>query len=296
MTLHIQHDRLAQLLMKSDPTLGLDAARIQLERAAITISVGGATQTTWGQAALLTIAECAVRSFRGGVYLQGDFDEPVCIGNLMPMPLRRMLLAAGCRSEEPPAHAISIYVGVDGETKKGRLCCWTDGWVANVGPSVPPHEPRDGNELSGALAGAMIVTEAFRMTALADLVAGKRTQRLSPLTPQNPEPTGINLDLLPSGMWVLGLGNLGQALLWVLGLLPYTDPKAVQFFTTWIPAVLKIRTYRFAQSRAGLAAKKCERQPRGRSSKDFKPLLPSCHSAPTACVMNPRNQVLPLLV
>jgi hypothetical protein len=28
-------------------------------------------------------------------------------------------------------------------------------------------------------------------------------------------------------MWVLGLGNLGQAVLWVLGLLPYRDPSAV---------------------------------------------------------------------
>lgn len=228
MTLHIQHDRLAQLLMKSDPTLGLDAARIQLERAAVVISIGrAAAATVAGQAALLTVAECAVRSFRGGVYLQSEFDEAICVGNYMPLPLRRMLLAAGCRTDQAPDHAIQIHIGRDGHTPKTRLVCWTDGWIANVGPSGPTEEPRPGNELSGALAGAMLVTEAFRMAVLGDVVAGKRTQRLSPLTPHNLAPAGIDLDLLPSAMWVLGLGNLGQAVLWVLGLLPYADPGAV---------------------------------------------------------------------
>lgn len=227
MTLPIQHDRLAQLVMKTDPTLGLDAARIQLERACIAISASDAAAMPWGQAALLTIAKCGVRSFRGGVYLQGEFDAPVCVGNWMPVPLRRMLLAARCRPEDPPAHAIQIHVGVRRPTSSAKLYCWADGWVAAVGPTSPPQEILQGNELSGALSGSMAVTEAFRMTALGDLLAGKRTQRLSPLTPQMPDSSGIELTLLPSAMWVLGLGNLGQALLWVLGLLPYADPFAV---------------------------------------------------------------------
>ncbi|MGC9955071.1 MAG: hypothetical protein ABSD21_12445 [Rhizomicrobium sp.] len=197
MTLPIQHDRLAQLLMKSDPTLGLDAARIQLERAALTISCGNAAKTPWGQAALLTIAECATRSFRGGVYLQGDLDAVVCVGNWMPVPLRRMLLTAGCRDEEPPEHAILVYVGADGKHVHAKLHCWTDGWVATVGPVGPFQEVAPGNELSGALAGAMAVTESFRMAVLGDLIAGKRTQRLSPLTPHNPDAAGITLELLP---------------------------------------------------------------------------------------------------
>lgn len=227
MTLAIQDDRLAQLLMKSDPTLGLDAARIQLERAALVITIGGAQVTGWGQAALLTIAECGVRSFRGGVYLDGEFDELVHVGGWMRVPLKRMLIAAGCRAETPPPHALRVHIGADGSSREARLSCWTDGWVAGVGPSGPKDALRPGNEISGALAGAMLVTAAFRMSVLGDLVAARRTQRLSPLTPKHPNPEGIGLDLLPSAMWLLGLGNLGQAVLWVLGLLPYRDPGAV---------------------------------------------------------------------
>ena len=132
----------------------------------------------------------------------------------------------GCRSVEPPPHAVAVHIGSDSAPIGTKLQGWTDGWLALVGsPSV--QDTRPGNELSGALSGAMLVTEAFRLAALGDLAAGRRTQRLSPLTPDNPTPDGIALTLLPSAAWVLGLGNLGQALLWTLGLLPYADPGNV---------------------------------------------------------------------
>ena len=35
------------------------------------------------------------------------------------------------------------------------------------------------------------------------------------------------MDYLPSSLWLLGLGNLGQATLWTLSLLPYSDPTGV---------------------------------------------------------------------
>jgi hypothetical protein len=33
------------------------------------------------------------------------------------------------------------------------------------------------------------------------------------------------LELLPSRLWLIGLGHLGQAYLWALGLLPYAHPE-----------------------------------------------------------------------
>lgn len=227
MTLAIEHDRLAQLIMKGDPTVGLDSARIRLERAALAISAEEAATSAWGQAALLTIAECAAKSFRGGVYLQDVLDVPIRVGNWMQIPLTKMLSLAGCRATEAPPHAIRLHVGSDRKENGAKIRCWADGWVATVAPTAPALEPPNGNELSGALAGAMAVTEAFRMGVLDDVVAGKRTLRVSPLDPQRPEPRGIELDLLPSAMWLLGIGNLGQAVLWVLGLLPYNDPSEV---------------------------------------------------------------------
>lgn len=38
---------------------------------------------------------------------------------------------------------------------------------------------------------------------------------------------GPDILYLPSRLWVVGLGHLGQAYLWALGLLPYADPSAL---------------------------------------------------------------------
>jgi hypothetical protein len=227
MSRRIEQDRAAQFLMGSDPFLGVDEARVRLERAALAISGSSASREAWGQAALLTIAQCAVRMFRGGVYLVDEFNEPVIVGSSIWTQLRRQLIDIGCRTENPPDHATSLHVGAESTAKKVALRCWTDGWFAVVSPGNPDVSPGNGNEISGALTGAMGVSEAFRKAVLDDVRAGKRTQRLSPFAPHDPRPQGIELTLLPTKAWLLGLGNLGQASLWIMGLLPYADPRDV---------------------------------------------------------------------
>ena len=36
---------------------------------------------------------------------------------------------------------------------------------------------------------------------------------------------GPRISRLPSSVWIIGLGNLGQAFLWIIGMLPYADPS-----------------------------------------------------------------------
>lgn len=229
MTPAIEHDRGAHLLIGADPNLDYDEARLRLERAAVTISAGTAAGTGWGQAALLTVAECSVRMFRGGVYLARDFAERLVVGCRRPMPLQSELIEIGCRSEAAPPHALTIYIGGDLLEPAKVLRCWADGWVAMVSPH-PSAPCAPGNELSGALAGALATSEAFRSLVLNDIRAGKRTIRVSALSPADSQAAGIVLSRLPSRCWLIGLGNLGQAMLWVLGLLEYADPTAVQLF------------------------------------------------------------------
>ena len=38
------------------------------------------------------------------------------------------------------------------------------------------------------------------------------------------------MQYLPQKLWILGLGHLGQAYLWTLGLLPYAEPQKAEFF------------------------------------------------------------------
>ena len=223
----IEQDRGAQLLMSADPEIELDRARARLERATVLLTVGDAAPSEWGQATLLTAVECAVRMFRGGVFVVGNLDVQLSVGTEPHGLLRRRLVEAGCLDREAPDHAIRLHVGIDG-TSSTFIRCWADGWLATVSASRPETAVHDGNVLSGATAGALAVSECFRRAVMNDPRAGRRTQRISPLTPGEAVASDMALTKLPAKAWLLGLGNLGQAVLWVLGLLPYADPGGVE--------------------------------------------------------------------
>lgn len=80
---------------------------------------------------------------------------------------------------------------------------------------------------SGVLAAALGVSEAFQHIR-GSVAAGRRSVGLSLWDPAAPwmsgEARGPALRYLPTKLWLLGLGHLGQAYLWVIGLLPYRDP------------------------------------------------------------------------
>jgi hypothetical protein len=63
-------------------------------------------------------------------------------------------------------------------------------------------------------------------------MAGRRTSGLSLWRPGadwlTDDPTEPALAFLPSRLWIIGLGNLGQAFAWALAALPYADRREVQ--------------------------------------------------------------------
>jgi hypothetical protein len=59
---------------------------------------------------------------------------------------------------------------------------------------------------------------------------------------RDPEAAGPALQYLPAGLWLLGLGHLGQAYAWTLGMLPYTAPGEAQFCLLDFDAVVEGNT------------------------------------------------------
>jgi hypothetical protein len=123
------------------------------------------------------------------------------------------------------------HVGTERRRMQRGALCWADGWAGLVGVEAPADQPCDGNEIAGVLAGAMGIGEVFRSAVLGDMLACRRTSRLSASSPDGTD-SGDDIDLayLPAAFWLLGLGNLGQAALWTIGLLPYADPGLVSLF------------------------------------------------------------------
>ncbi|MCP3468458.1 hypothetical protein [Bradyrhizobium sp. CCGUVB23] len=230
MNLSIEDDRLAQLLMRGDGNISYDEARRRLDQAALVLTADDVTGVPWIQAALLTAAECGLRMFPGGVYLGSDFGDTTVVGQFGRWPLRRHLELAGCRSTGAPAHAVALHVGTERRRMQGGALCWADGWAGLVGIETPADPPPAGNEIGGVMAAAMGIGEVFRSVVLGDKLACRRTSRLSALSPGCEDAAGIDLAYLPAAYWMLGLGNLGQAALWTIGLLPYADPGMVSLF------------------------------------------------------------------
>jgi hypothetical protein len=88
--------------------------------------------------------------------------------------------------------------------------------------------------LAAMLAAALSVSEAFFHVQQETPAAGRRKIGLSLWRPEpavdwlHDEDGAPRLELLPSRLWLIGLGHLGQAYLWALGLLPYSKPSGLE--------------------------------------------------------------------
>ena len=190
------------------------------------------------QAALLTAVNTGRRSFLGGVCVEGTLDVPLLVswGNCRTLGEAvadlqgvNTALAAGVPRISIGDQSIPS-IGADFAVR-----ATFDGWRGGVvpldqGPRLPERQEC---VPAGVLAGALGVSEAFQFVRGDNAMAGRRAIGLSLW---QPEPDidwlaagelGPLLEKLPASAWLIGLGHLGQALLWTLGLLPYASPEDV---------------------------------------------------------------------
>ena len=187
-----------------------------------------AAQTPSGQSAFLTAVLTGARCF-GEVTFKGDVEPSL----LRPLPIPATTLAEaaiflGARfAEEPPrSRTVLIGTGLKSADERSVQASW-DNWTAIVAPSS--HQIQVGHSdcaLAGVAAGALAVGQAF-LAEQGDRFAGKRRQALSLWSPGQSHSSTREVDplfgkaYLPTQLWLVGLGNLGQSYLWSLSQLPY---------------------------------------------------------------------------
>ena len=217
-------------------------------RLAVKINATAATDPV-SQAALLTVIALGRRVFLGGVSVAGDLDARL----IVPLPFGRTLydaaVALGARTETYQDDPTIVIGGRPGERREG-FCIRTavSGWRggilpthSNLGPAPGPTMP-----LAGMLSAALAVNEAYLFVNGEYPIAGRRALGMSLWRPDatvdwlaedSSEPALVRL---PSQLWLLGLGHLGQAYLWGLALMPYGQPEDVslvlQDFDTITPS------------------------------------------------------------
>lgn len=239
--------RLVKLAMDTGEAATIEHAQRIFAGYRIGVAVGPEIErSATHQAALVTLLRLASRVFLGGIdvvisadaanFLSGDLD----IGQVMAAANARRV-----KSLEPHVPAICIGTAALPHSASFAVRTVFSGWRAGVVPAdrAAPFEFDSELTLSGALAAALAVNEAFLFVRQDTPEAGLREIGVSLWQPDAVEDwwtsanDGPRIAYLPSRLWLLGLGHLGQAYLWALSLLPYERPDEVLMVLQDIDAI-----------------------------------------------------------
>ena len=241
MKAHISADSLHRLVkhaIDSGAAASVDKAEAQFRGYRLRVEIDPATVADQAQqAALLTTVALARRVFLGGVTVIGPIDAPLILAMPFGHTLGDAVQALGATLGDADGETPTIVIGGSVRERRSGFCVRTAaaGWRGGILPVHSELQP-DGEgamPLSGMLAAGLAVNEAFLFINGGMPAAGRRALGLSLWCP-NREADWLQSDhsepaltYLPSRLWLIGLGHLGQAYLWGLGLLPYRDPADV---------------------------------------------------------------------
>jgi hypothetical protein len=225
MALDRQIARLSKILVDSEG-ITFDEAQARLRALTLEIVVGADAASPAAHAAALTAVSVGSRTFVGGVRIAGAVDQP--LKSALPLTARTLgeggLEVGASNFEGEPSHRIFIGATPDGDEGVGVSAQW-QGWRA---AAVEPGQgvcDEGQNPLVGIAAGAIAVGVAFQK-ARGGAPNLPLAVDLWP-TGNSETPPDFAEVFLPGAIWLIGLGNLGQAYLWALASLPYADPAAV---------------------------------------------------------------------
>lgn len=227
-------DRLAKAMMQRHQ-VPYDRAREMLGGLSLRLVAGEEVGSSAAlQAAFLTAVNSGKRAFRGGVTV----EIPENLNLRLPWPgattLNEVALELGGR---PAAGGVqeggrTLTFGSGPLPPAGlRVVC--DGWRGGILPAGFEADFEAGADfsLAGVFAGALGVGRSFLEAAQISNRGVEEPVGLSLWRPETdwlkPEASGPQLEQMPAKLWLLGLGHLGQAYAWSLGMLPFENPSEV---------------------------------------------------------------------
>jgi hypothetical protein len=178
------------------------------------------------QAGVLTAVNAGHRAMSGGVSVRID-DDPIlscgwATGTRLSNAVQRFggTVVAGL-SEDVPTMVL-------GTTVVPSSPCWVRAqagqWWAGVAPGGDAGDPTTASTIAAALATALGVSECFQRVRGYE-VATDRHVGVSLWDPMSDwrgnDAEGPTITELPGSAYILGLGHLGQAYLWLLGSSPH---------------------------------------------------------------------------
>lgn len=232
-------NRTAKLFLDTGAAASIEEAIAKLSTFTMHLTIDAeAAASPTHQATLLTALNCGVRTLLGGVTVDGALDASMLVPIAAGSTLADAVVELG-GTVAPHAHGVPL-VAIGGTVAAGpadfAIRTTFDGWRAAAIPLPSARLPeRTEFALSGILAGALAVAEVFAHLNDEPL-AGHRSVGLSlwdldeEADWKDSRSDGPVIAELPSDFWLIGLGHLGQAYLWAIGVLPFADPGSVRLF------------------------------------------------------------------
>jgi hypothetical protein len=234
---HTKLHRGAKFFMDIGRSATYEEAMSLLGKFGLTIVVGADIASSVAcQTALLSLINVARRTFLAGIDVIGLSD----CASKTPLTSRDRLIEAvvelgGNVATEARLEWPAALIGNAVASPRG-LPAWRltwSGWRGGVVPAGSGEQLADDEAmpLAPILAAAACAAEAFAVHAGDHAMAGHRAAGLSLWRPGanwlDPDESEPVLAYLPSRLWLIGLGNLGQAFSWLLASLPYEKPRDV---------------------------------------------------------------------
>lgn len=217
--------RLSRILV-DQAGMTVPEAEAKLNAMCLRIGVRSLEPTPAFHAALLTAILVGAKCFRGGVHLDIDGDQPLAVPWSSECQTLREAIASLKVNTGPKSTCATVLFGHPRSTTSDPMFFATwDEWSAGYARSPVPTSPEQStNPLAGIAAATLAVGAAFRQ-ALGFEASDSIVHTLWPTAAPN-----FSDIYLPGSLWVLGLGNLGQAFIWALSMLPFQDPSKVLLF------------------------------------------------------------------
>ena len=239
-------DRVGKYLVDSRE-LDPEQAAALLSAKSVTVRMDDATSSSPADHAfLLTLANLMPRVFRRPLQVIAPASV---LGSKPLIPWPASSLGDALKQLGADLEAGDSQISADvciGNADAGCYRVVHRGWCVDLAPANWPIriEPGPSHALSGVASAGLYLAEHFFQVCGVHAAALQRPIGLSLWHPDLPvdsaDADGPPLSFLPTELWLMGLGHLGQAVLWAWSMLPFTDPARValmlQDFDRAVPA------------------------------------------------------------
>jgi hypothetical protein len=242
MTRKITTDNLSRIdkLFLDQQGVDIDEAKRRRTLHGLSLAAGNELEGNRGlQLSLLTAVNLGVKCFGGNVkvFLSAKLSDVLCLSRVCTSTtLGEAIKELGGEVVHTPGAApIGPHLAIGDPVDTAQAIRVTyDGWRVCVGPSamVPRLAEREYCPLASIAAAAIAVGEVFAAFAGLSILATRRVIDISLWRPDlpgsNADALGLPLQELPKKLAIFGLGHLGQAYIWGISSLPYSNDNEVE--------------------------------------------------------------------